>query len=224
MRLQTQIWRHRLPVMAFARKRPLGGSDFQAKSLDWWDFDALFVIPRVRCHVKWTNYILVVFVSLGGSFLQLSLGSMSVMADESHAQGQFLFRGLPLEDAAHSPKVDALLAAEGRYGTLTACLERGKPEPKLAWSTFKGIEDVEVCVFHVADALRDRGRIVEWLTSEGFTNVVEPPHPANVMLDYGQDHEGWMISASWAKSKRPFPFGMIDLWRIRLHCCDPTDL
>jgi len=97
-----------------------------------------------------------------------------------------------------------------KFPTLTHCLQSTSPEKedlqKFKWKQLRTNTQVQVCLYHVGSALKDREDITEWVESQGFHARVSSGKNNNYLPKGDFLHS---VRASWSKAENgtasPYP-------------------
>lgn len=165
----------------------------------------------VRTKVPFNHIVQLVKV-LSPSMLAKTLVFLGFLAAPTLAEEaqppRFLVNGYPLGDARtylDASETHAYRRALAAFPTAAACLKDGS-NPKIAalnLETFSSLEELEVCLFLTADALRNLEGMQELLQRSGFVTPDLIHYPKSNMEFYGVSGDGRAVSGFMLTADAP---------------------
>ena len=140
----------------------------------------------------------------------LGLSSLLSAASAETTRREFLWHGKTLEDAAKhlsSERLRAYHAAVERYLEHPCAIPDEAARLVIEWSQVKTNEEMEVCLFQLADSLRSADSLSRSLLASGFKNPQIIHSPPSTGKSFGLDGRSLAINASVPRAEYPRWFG-----------------
>ena len=134
---------------------------------------------------------------------------------ESYTPSPFLIYGLNLDD----PELilgenTKRLLAQGleKYPDIRSCIQEsgftggGVDLNAFVWRDFVSNQDIDVCLFWIANFLQSPQEMAEWLDDQGFHVVAVHETSYQQIRHFGGRGDGMSVTASWVRDRTEFPF------------------